>query len=389
MTTALTLTAHDPLVARDGRPFGAGQGTRMKGLPWPYPSVVAGSLRTAFGKAAGIDFDKSAADLLKVEVAGVFPARDGTLYLPAPADCVVHPDNGPLRARPDEPRDDGEGCDFPAAGLRPVVLPAEVNDFKPKEPPAWWPADKLADWLTGKPVTFDGSFLLAPRTEVRDHVQLDADTGAAAESRLFATAGLPVTHLPRYGASDGDPFAKRYAPITLAARVNGDGWPELPPLDTWHPLGGERRLVHWASGGDPRPWNCPPTVTAALAGAKKVRMVLATPAVFGRGWRPGWVDEHTLTGSPPGCPVVLKLVGLTIGRWRAVSGWSLAPPRGPKAIKRLVPAGGVYFFDVVGRDAGELAGRWLESVSDAEQDRRDGFGLAVWGTWGDERGGTS
>src|ERR1039458_8816544 len=33
----------DPVVARDGRPFNAGM--RMKGLGWPYPSVLAGSDR--------------------------------------------------------------------------------------------------------------------------------------------------------------------------------------------------------------------------------------------------------------------------------------------------------------------------------------------------------
>ena len=58
MTTSyLLLTAHDPIVARDGRPFGVGQGYRMKGLDWPYPSVIAGSLRTALVKASpGRDF---------------------------------------------------------------------------------------------------------------------------------------------------------------------------------------------------------------------------------------------------------------------------------------------------------------------------------------------
>jgi CRISPR-associated protein Cmr3 len=109
-------------------------------------------------------------------------------------------------------------------------------------------------------------------------------------------------------------------------------------------------------------------------------MVLASPAVFRHGWRPGWLGEN-LEGSPPGSAVRLRLVGLSIPRWRAVSGWSLAEPRGPKPVRRVVPAGGVYFFEVVGGGtAVSLADRWLQPVSD-EQDRRDGFGLAAWGTW--------
>ena len=46
--TYLQITGLDPIVARDGRPFGDGTGNRMRGLPWPLPSAVAGSARRAF-----------------------------------------------------------------------------------------------------------------------------------------------------------------------------------------------------------------------------------------------------------------------------------------------------------------------------------------------------
>jgi hypothetical protein len=50
-TTYIEIEAHDPIVARDGRPFGVGQ--RMKSLDWPYPSVLARSMRTLLGKING------------------------------------------------------------------------------------------------------------------------------------------------------------------------------------------------------------------------------------------------------------------------------------------------------------------------------------------------
>ena len=72
-------------------------------------------------------------------------------------------------------------------------------------------------------------------------------------------------------------------------------------------------------------------------------------------------------------------------RWRAVSGWNLEKgKRGPKAIRRLVPAGSVYFFELKDGNPADLAKLWLKSVSDKGQDgqdRRDGFGLAMWGIW--------
>jgi hypothetical protein len=83
MTTFLRISGRDPLVARDGRPFGAGQGNRMRSSGWLYPSVVAGSFRTTLGKVAGREFDlQTQNDLLEIDVAGVFPlVDDHQLYL--------------------------------------------------------------------------------------------------------------------------------------------------------------------------------------------------------------------------------------------------------------------------------------------------------------------
>lgn len=393
--TTLDLICRDPIVSRDGRPFGVGQGNRMRTAGWPLPSVVAGSLRTVIGKAAGKEFsEKTAQELLEVAVGGVFPVADGQLYLPAPQDCVVRPKQGPkedggaslpLRVTPQEIADGG--CDWPMDGLRPVMLSQDQapEDFKPKEAPSWWPLDRYVDWLARKSVTLDMSFLQAARTEERTHVQLDPDTGTADEGNLFTTVALPLVYLERHGVEHKAAFRDRCAEITLSARVTASGWcgETVARLNTLHPLGGERRLVHWKVGGT-NPWACPKDVAEELADSNRVRMVLATPAIFKSGWKPGWVNGQ-LTGTPPGAEVVLKLVGVSVRRWQAVSGWSLADlpnqPRGPKPVKRMVPAGGVYFFEVESGAAASLTNRWLEPVSDGEMDRRDGFGLAAWGTW--------
>lgn len=385
--TMLKITCRDPIVARDGRPFGANQGNRMRSLDWVLPSVLAGSLRSALGKSANRDFSVATAeDLLDVEIAGPVPLADGQLYFPAPQDCVFHPQSGPLRAAPW--RLDEGGCDWPAIGLQPVSLTQEQapDDFKPAEPPAWWPADRYAAWLAGDHIKFDERFLDAAEIEHRTHVSLAAETGAADEGELFTTAALVVTHLRRHAAGAEQVRSSRFAEIALAARVRADGWcgEALAGLDTLHSLGGERRLAHWTTVAEGA-WSCPEIIRAALAKASRVRMVLVTPAMFRDGWKPGWLND-ALAGIPPGARVNLRLVGVSIQRWRAVSGWSLLnnPPNqrpGPKPVKRIVPAGGTYFFEIAEGESSDLAGHWLEPVSDDEQNRRDGFGLAAWGIW--------
>jgi len=377
MTAMLEITCRDPIVSRDGRPFGVGQGNRMRSLDWLLPSVLAGSLRSTLGKTADRDFSvETAKALLRVEIAGPLPQACGQLYFPSPEDCVVDSKQRPLRAVPQAVT--GGGCDWPAQGLLPVQIQT-ADDFKPEAAPAWWPEDRYAAWLAGEEIAFDRTFLRAAEIEERTHVRIEPDAGSAADENLFTTAALALSHLPRHGASD-------FAPITLAVRFRAAYWcgEAAAHLDTLHPLGGERRLAHWKTSARPIAWSCPEKVRKALSAASRVRMVLVTPGIFASGWKPGWLDEG-LAGTPPGTNIRLRLVGVSIRRWRAVSGWSLADlpgqPRGPKPVKRMVPAGGVYFFETTDGKALDLAGRWLEPVSDDEQDRRDGFGLATWGVW--------
>jgi len=382
MTAMLEIICRDPIISRDGRPFGAGQGNRMRSLDWPLPSMLAGSLRSTLGKSADRDFSgetaiETAKDLLRVEIAGPLPQSSEQLYFPSPEDCVVDPKQRPLRAVPHQASNSG-GCDWPERGLLPVQIQSP-DDFKPDAAPAWWPEDRYAAWLAGEGIAFDRTFLRSAEIEERTHVRIDPDAGSAADENLFTTAALALSHLPRYGALG-------FAPITLSARVRAASWcgEAVAHLDTLHPLGGERRLARWKTTARPISWSCPEKIRKVLMATSRVRMVLTTPAIFKDGWKPGWLSDD-LIGTPPGANVRLRLVGANIRRWRAVSGWSLADlpgqPRGPKPVKRMVPAGGVYFFETVDGKSPGLAERWLEPVSDDEQDRRDGFGLAAWGVW--------
>ena len=392
--TTLQITAHDAIVVRDGRPFGIGQGNRMRSLPWPLPSVIAGALRTALVEAdRNLTFQGDMPQrLMSIAVYGVFPCVGADLFLPAASDCLWQGNNAQVFAlKPVDPLGHG-GADFPSSGLRPVMLTPDQSkdDFKPAAVPAWWPMRKMADWLLGTPLAFDRQFLNAPTKEVRDHVHLDSDTGAAYEGHLFTTSGLCMSHLPRYGAREAGSFEERFAQIRLVTRANAANgtFQFIERMCSWHPLGGERRLVHWRKYVDGGLWECPETVRAELGNAQRIRMVLATPAIFTHGWRPGWLDER-LEGKPINAGPKLRLVGVCNSRWKAVSGWSLAhqqspasPPRGPKPIRRMVPAGSVYFFEKIDGEGSVLAQEgWLEPVSDSAKDRIDGFGLAIWGIW--------
>ncbi len=392
-TSYVKVAARDPLIARDGRPFG--EGLRMRSLDWLYPSVFAGSLRTLLGKRVGVDFtdDATLESLKRVDVAGPLALLGNELYFPRPMDLVVRRDGQHLERfamRPCRLREH-EGCDLPW-GMLPVMLPERAEtEFKPAVVPALWSHERMRQWLldlrgeerTGDRRTPQGKKAGAPVTKTplqdrRTHVRIDPERGAAGDGLLFTTTGLDF-------ARDRGRDA-----LQLAARVvteNEEFKSSLKGLEVRHPLGGERRLAHWANGsaGD---WSCPPEIRDALAAspAPLVRMILATPALFRGGWNPGWLCEgqHSLEGTRGS--VRLRLRGAAVDRWQPISGWSLEKSGarsepGPKPARRLVPAGSVYFFEVLSASAAPLADEWLQSVCDEKQDGLDGFGLGLWGTW--------
>lgn len=377
--TYLRLTPRDPVVARDGRPFGRGSGRRMKSLEWLLPSVAAGAARTMLGKTDARGFSLAVVKELKeMAVAGPLAWYGGKLYFAAPKDFVLQAKPRQcFRVRPRKPVD-GDYCDLPGEKpgdekLWPVLLPESVTeDFKPEAAPAWWSEGKMTAWLMegdfatppkkDERTAADG-FLEALERDERTHAAIEAERGAAAEHMLYGTVSLAFP--------EG---------LAISLRV-ADAMGKLAGL---HPVGGERRLVEWRKD-EAANWQCDPELARKLGKAERIRMVLATPALFGGGWRPGWLDGN-LEGTPPGTGVTLRLVGAAVERWRAVSGFGLEEGlRGPKPVRRMAPAGSVYFFEYVKGERATLAGDgWLAAVSDlAEdgQDRRDGFGLALWGIW--------
>lgn len=402
----LRVTPLDPFIARDSRPFGSGNKART--LDWPYPSVIAGSLRTLLGKMAGGFTSERVLELKAIQVRGPLPCLCDNLFYPRPLDALVReePRGGtlsrevyPVRPIPGTVFPQGSGTNLPA-GLSlsmPIGIPEE--DFKPAPVPAFWSAERVWDWLSGEPslpvgpVVTGGwgkDFLLGLKREERIHVGIDPGSGTAEESMIFSTSGLDfITGSPAEG----------YESLSMALDVSSEidlYQAFLSQLDEIHPAGGERRLSRWKAEGETMKdsWRCPEKIKAALSGSGGlVRMMLASPAIFAEGWKPGWLRETgsgkavSWEGTPPGLSsesgLRLRLVSAVTGRWIPVSGWLLESGKrpGPKPLRRMVPAGSVYFFEVTQGDPLELEKLWLQPVCDDRQDRLDGFGLSLWGSW--------
>jgi CRISPR-associated protein Cmr3 len=378
----------DALIARDGRPFGATAGVRAKSLDFPFPSTTTGGARTraGLGKIGGdlSKFDRALGDeVLNVEVRGALLAEvagdEIDLLIPAPADCLIlKPENeGEKNRFPLVPLE-GENSEFCSNLEKDLHLlgTTEKVKGKPQNEPRFWRWAEFEKWLAEAEAGSVNVKTLGHNGltgEQRTHVRiLDETSGyknkANVEGGLFQTRGLEfTTENKKLGET------KKLALIVEVERHNFGGEIQIGIA----PLGGERRLVAWRKSDKNIFPDCPQKIRDEIRRTNSCRLILLTPAIFENGFYPTWLQ--TANG------LTATVEAIAVNRTQVISGWDFVK-RCPKPTRRMCPAGTVLFLKL--NDGGDIEKwideTWFRCISDAEQDRKDGFGLAALGVWSGE-----
>ncbi|MCL2482930.1 MAG: type III-B CRISPR module-associated protein Cmr3 [Propionibacteriaceae bacterium] len=411
----LRIDALTPLLFRDARPFtGATDATRARSLDFPGPSTIAGFVRTHVGDSLHWQWTPEQADAarkIRCVASWMVMERGGRIdpVLPAPATAVPYsPETrtdgqgdspGLMRLLPLTGEHDGH-CPMPD-GL--VPLSAE-HGVKPLPGYEYWTWEDTTAWLAG--ATSFPAQVSPPPTDERIQIGLDPATHAVREGHLFAVEYRDWesgSHSPTHDGGDGRASAQpehtrwaQYVAIDVPQSV--PGYDEITPetLSTVGHFGGERRPVSvtasWADTTAPG-LDADADLAATLTSTTRVTLQLATPGLFSRGWKPGWIGDDqspTLIADPPPQLSALRgarLISAAVNRHETVAGWDYdSRRRGPKATRWAAPAGSTYFLELATKfTRDDITNLWLVPTSDNEQDRADGYGLAVWGVWGQER----
>ena len=402
--TIWIIEPRDPLIVRDGRPFGPNPGARAQSLPFPFPSTITGGVRTQAGlDQSGIFNTGQIETVKKIGVRGPLlvqlesTGEVATWLIPAPADALVFPlekekegesENNPINETEPEkkpiqlrrlvPLQPPTGSLTDLTETLNVVGLTRSDQRKPfKDAPQFWYWGKFSDWLLDPgppeklPKPSEPEQLLVktlghqgPRSERRMHVSINSETLTGEEGALFQTSGLEFTYKVKE--------KKQFTVERLALALDTTGI--LPGGVA--PLGGERRLMQWRQSDTPWP-HLPDELKSIIVKQAACRIILLTPAYFTAGYHPAWLlaEQHGVTP---------ELKAVAVQRPQVVSGWDFEKG-GPKFTRRLAPAGSVYFLSLMGNkpDAIEqwVEAMWMQAVSDNDQDRWDGFGLAVPGAW--------
>ncbi len=404
--TIWIIEPRDPLIVRDGRPFGPNPGARATSLSFPFPSTTTGGVRTRAGLKNGVfdlTTDEQLNHLKQLNVRGPLLVQltsggddieQDKWLVPAPLDALLFPTDKtdsrgdretlmrqlvPL-ALPEGAMTDLGGTNADnEKNLMLVGLP-EPDPQKPLTGiPHYWYWETFQNWLLN-PALYNGQTKSlselgqsGPGREQRMHVSIDLDRAVAKDGMLFETSGLEFTTPGKNEQRLKD--AQRLA-LAVAVDDNHDFSHRLQ--EGFASFGGERRIISWRKSNVVDLPACPTELEQTIAEKRFCRVFLLTPAYFREGYRPTELLADR-NGVRP------KLKAITIQRPQVVSGWDLAL-RKPKPTKRLAPAGTVLFLSLE-ESENEAAiknwvrGMWMHCISDEPQSNIDGFGLAVVGTW--------
>lgn len=377
------------LLLRDSRGFFAEAG-QATGLPFPLPSVLAGSLRSACIRSSGhLEFPrKSDTSMRKIidgwRCRGPILEIDTHPYLPAPADLLLpHADAGNVDPALSAPLQlaTREGTNLPF-NLSPLAPPPTKNRFPNQRYIPW---RLFQNCLLGERPSQHFENLQAstfsPTESRRVHVSIERATRTAKDGALFGTTSYVYRSSAAEHHEDDDLEHQIEANIIAAFSIPAEG-----SLEGSHRMGNRGGFVHVEVDDRPPFPDCPEALLEELPGGR-FKLVLVTPGEFEQGWIPDGFEENTSenklvnTQLIPGNPVTM--VAAALQRWQPVAGWDIQRGK-PKRLRRLVPQGSVYYLQtekpLSKSDIKILP--WFHSLCNSEtQAFRDGFGLAVFGRW--------
>lgn len=406
----LTIHPHDVSFFRTSRPFGGLQAAASDGEAelLPEPQVVFGAIRTAVGEVKSCDWKQYLASWQAWERDGLLPTDPLHRRLGPPTggnwptDCLSLGGVLPVRTQPQLEvlfplpafvlSDKADGVPHRKRLAAALPTPTDVQTSAgPLRPLRAQKREHKYRFLlvgqsgfghllrAGAPQTIPtAASLLKPDAlaEVERRIGIARDVGrrTVQEGRLYT--------LQVHRWRSRVPFSNDNRAFGLQVLVYQLAPEQLRSSRMALHLGGERRLA-WAEAGPGKPWLDDATcreIEEKVGATGRWFLTLATAAAFAQGWHPKWLQSNRAVLNGIDCGQLVSMAG---DAPRTVSGWDLAREC-PKPVRRLLPAGTTWFFELPPDGASEAvraALRTLQGSCIADEDAHMGCGLAFVGAW--------
>ena len=359
----IRIKALDTLFFRDGRPFFSGEDNVASGIFPPLPSVAYGALRSAYfsGDLESLKLANCPGDPTgSLRIKGLYLQVGEDICFPLPADCIKLKEEKDNKALLLQMRKAPGASSCPA----PMVLaPPGEEEVKAVED-GLLDHNTINEYLNLRTKEFyyrqlTDYILPEPKTGIGRNRK----TGTAEDHMLYRVNMRRLEARMQKGIESME--------VSILVEFSGVDLPDKGLLK----LGGEGKAVYYEALTKDEAEDL--SFAAPAFKAKRFKLYFVTPTVFAGGWLPLWLDKDTLTGEYRG--IKLKLLAGAVGKYIHVGGFDMNKGW-PKTMRRAVPAGSVYYLEIISGDMAEVIKAFHRvNLSDYDSYAAQGFGLTLVG----------
>lgn len=376
----------DTLFFRDSKPFGRGSEHFAKSMFPPSPQTLYGALRTKTLETLNcdyenfrqgtlvlqnqnhvekIDIDKISKEIGSINAPGTFILKGPllieagkTIYVKLPADIKIYGDNSSKQCKTLKPFDwskFGVETDFNFLNVYPhTAVDEPIEDIN-----GYITLSTLAEYFLGREIKHQE---IKNSSEIFDY---EMQTGIGVNS---------ATNTTKPGLLYIMGFLRLKKEFALCAEIkNLSALPE----NGFIKLGGANRVCKYSKLPENPLKSClekTDEIKKLISENRKFKILFLTSAFFNKGWFSDKFDDKLEMQIGR---IKIRLLSAVIGKSENISGWDIARNK-PKSMKKLVPAGTVYYFELFEGSVDNLFEQ-LNFVNFSDENQNLGFGLTLIG----------
>jgi len=348
----------DTFFFRDGKPFDMGDESWADGVFPPSPSVIYGALRTLFFAHNGkLDLSKEKLDELTEDfrIRGIFLQIENIFYFPIPNDVVKNKETGQLSFL--------QLKDIPAYSSCKTNKMLYTSDISEE-------VKGLTSRINFKNILSKQNLNQVEAKE-KGYLYKEAKVGIARNKTSKTSEEGRLYRVEMQRLQENTKIVVAFENLEL-------------PKKYISKIGGEGKTFSYELENIEIPENgfieCP---SESEIENNTFRVCLTTPALFKNGWLPSWIDENTLIGTFPKSTLKkstlkVKLLTTALGKPISLGGFDVKNGQ-PKEMNKYVPAGSVYYFEILeGTYQEAIQAFHFKSISEYET-AKEGFGITYIG----------
>lgn len=328
----IKITPLDNLFFRDGKPFNKGEDNWADTLYLPYVSTVYGAIRSKyFSENMDVfDFANTEKDPTKnLKITGFYLIINNTILFPMPLDLIYYKE-GNIKKHESENL-------YPVYKMRSTLNENIYSSLHKK----YNLRELFLVEKDAKVETLENAYLKDVQMEKYFNNKINSKINAQKISKnMCEESKIGIAKNNKTGSAQESMLYRinqvRYDGISIVVEFEGIDIEEKGILK----LGGKGNVVKYEQidvkdkllDKDEKQYLC-----------NRLKMYMLTPGIFENGWIPDFINEDTLEGTLNGIRV--KLINAAIGKHQNISGYDMKKNR-PKPMKRAVPQGSVYIFEI-------------------------------------------